>query len=103
MLLSPELIEQQLVIIPNTRKTFVFDLDGTIVYDGKPLEARFERVLLDIKAAGHEIIIATGRSWRDFVPIMPAWCSEQPSVVFGGGLVMVDGSPQSQQIGRAHV
>ena len=96
MLLSPELIEQQIVIIPNTRKTFVFDLDGTIVYDGKPLEARFERVLLDIKAAGHEIIVATGRSWRDFVPIMPAWCSEQPSVVFGGGLVMVDGCPQSQ-------
>lgn len=96
MIFSSDLIEQQLVINPETRKTFVFDLDGTIVYDGKPLEKRFEHVLLDIKAAGHEVVIATGRSWRDFVPVMPAWCSEQPSVVFGGGLVMVDGTPQVQ-------
>lgn len=96
MIFSSDLIAQQLTVIPDIKKTFVFDLDGTIVYDGKPLEKRFERVLLEIKNAGHEIIIATGRSWRDFVPIMPTWCSEQPSVVFGGGLVMVEGVPQTQ-------
>ena len=37
----------------DTRKTFVFDLDGTIVYDGKPLEDKFERFTEEIKSAGH--------------------------------------------------
>jgi Cof subfamily protein (haloacid dehalogenase superfamily) len=90
-------IENRLVIEPDTIKKFVFDLDGTIIYDGKPLTPEFEKILLEIKAAGHEVIFATGRSWRDFVPVIPSWCAKEPSVVFGGGLVIKD-----QEIRRQH-
>lgn len=83
-------VEQRLIIKSSEPKKFVFDLDGTIIYDGKPLTKDFERLLLEIKSAGHEVIFATGRSWRDFVPIMPKWCVKEASVLFGGGLVMVE-------------
>jgi Cof subfamily protein (haloacid dehalogenase superfamily) len=96
MLLTKNEIKQKLIINHNQVKTFVFDLDGTLIYDGLPLEARFEKVLRRIKAAGHHVMFATGRSWRDFVPVVPAWCSEQPSVLFGGGLVLHGGEIYSQ-------
>lgn len=96
MLISEKIMTAKLDIKPNIRKTFVFDLDGTIVYDGKPLEGKFEKILLEIKSAGHNIVFATGRSWRDFVPVVPLWCSEQDSVVFGGGLVIANGEIKTQ-------
>lgn len=80
------------------RKSFVFDLDGTLIYNGKPLEPHFENVLLEIQKAGHEIIFATGRSFRDFVPIVPKWCTDQPSVLFGGGLVLSGGEVKHQHL-----
>ncbi len=89
LLAIPEIIAK-LHINKQQQKTFIFDLDGTIIYDGLPLEARFERVLREIEAAGHQIIFATGRSWRDFLPVLPKWCHQRPSVLFGGGLVIRD-------------
>lgn len=96
MLINQEMIADRLSINRNTCKTFVFDLDGTIIYDGKPLESKFEQVLRQIQSAGHNIVFATGRSWRDFVPVVPLWCSEQDSVLFGGGLVIADGEIKTQ-------
>ena len=88
MKLSNEEIKHKLIINAQSQKTFIFDLDGTIIYDGQNLEHRFEKVLLDIRSAGHQIIFATGRSERDFLPIMPTWCHDVPSILFGGGLVL---------------
>ena len=96
MLLTTELIEQSLVINGAVAKTFVFDLDGTLIYNGKPLSLEFENLLLKIKAAGHEVIFATGRSLRDFVPIVPKWCTDQPSVLYGGGLVVANKEIKAQ-------
>lgn len=87
MQLSNDYIKRQLKINHNQAKTFVFDLDGTIVYEGRPLEKHYERVLRNIKLAGHNIYFATGRSLRDFLPILPQWCHQEPRVLFGGGLV----------------
>ncbi|MDD3265743.1 MAG: HAD hydrolase family protein [Burkholderiales bacterium] len=78
----------QLKINSGTKKTFVFDLDGTIIYDGFKLTEDFESVLANIVTMGHRIYFATGRSYRDFVPMLPDWCTNFPSVVFGGGLVV---------------
>lgn len=88
MLFKKAEIQQKLKINSNTKKIFVFDLDGTIIYDGKSLTSDFEEVLGNIYDAGHKIYFATGRSYRDFVPMLPKWCVNQPSVVFGGGLVV---------------
>lgn len=97
MVLTTELVRQQLNIIPPVIKTFVFDLDGTIVFNGKPVDERFEEILLQIKNAGHQIIFATGRSFRDFIPVIPEWAVTEPSVVFGGGLVIANDEIKYQQ------
>ncbi len=96
MQFDKEHIIEKLIINPAQPKTFVFDLDGTIIFNGKPLTKEFEHLLLEIDAMGHEIIFATGRSWRDFVPVVPSWCSRRPSVVFGGGLVIREETIKSQ-------
>lgn len=90
MFFTDEAISQQLKINPATRKIFVFDLDGTIIYNGLRMEDRFDNVLQSIVAAGHRVYFATGRSYRDFIPMVPVWSRELPSVVFGGGLVIND-------------
>ena len=56
MLINQEMIADRLSINRNTCKTFVFDLDGTIIYDGKPTESKFEQVLRQIQSAGHNIV-----------------------------------------------
>lgn len=88
MLLKVNQIEDHLIVNPHAKKLFVFDLDGTIVYDGMRMENRFENKLRDIVEAGHSVYYATGRSYRDYLPMIPEWSHEFPAVVFGGGLVI---------------
>lgn len=80
-------IENNLTIKPSAKKLFIFDLDGTIIYDGKKLTPDFANSLRDIVSAGHQIYFATGRSYRDYLPMLPEWCHELPAVTFGGALV----------------
>lgn len=91
MIFTAETITQQLNINSNQQKMFIFDLDGTIIYDGLRMEERFELVLKEIVAAGHFVYFATGRSYRDFIPMIPEWCANLPSVVFGGAMVINSG------------
>lgn len=51
---------------------FVFDIDGTICFDGKTIEATILEALLELSAHGHEIIFASARPIRDLVPVLPA-------------------------------
>lgn len=88
MMLTTHQITSQLQINHESKKLFVFDLDGTIVYNGLRLESGFEEVLHEIIHAGHEIYFATGRSYRDYLPMLPRWCHELPAVVFGGGMAI---------------
>lgn len=88
MILTANEITQQLQINHDRKKLFVFDLDGTIIYNGNRLEHGFESVLCEIVAAGHDLYFATGRSYRDYRPMLPKWCHDLPAVVFGGGMVV---------------
>ena len=87
MHLDEKTITAKLQINRLTQKLFIFDLDGTIIFDGVKLTDDFATVLAEIKQAGHNIYFATGRSYRDYLPMLPDWCHEFPAVTFGGGLV----------------
>nr|WP_317259185.1 HAD-IIB family hydrolase [Paenibacillus sp. J5C2022] len=50
---------------------FVFDLDGTICFRGKPLSDRIVEALERLSAAGHEVIFASARPIRDMLPVLP--------------------------------
>lgn len=50
---------------------FVFDIDGTICFDGKTIESSIIEALNDLVEAGHEVIFASARPIRDMLPVLP--------------------------------
>ncbi|MEB2283001.1 Cof-type HAD-IIB family hydrolase [Lysinibacillus xylanilyticus] len=50
---------------------FVFDLDGTLCFDGKSIDREIIEALHELKLAGHQVIFASARPIRDLVPIIP--------------------------------
>lgn len=46
-----------------TKKLFVFDLDGTLLNSAKEISASTLKVLKQIRQAGHDVAIATGRTY----------------------------------------
>lgn len=50
---------------------FVFDLDGTLCFDGKSIDREVIEALHELKLAGHQVIFASARPIRDLVPIIP--------------------------------
>lgn len=50
---------------------FVFDIDGTICFDGKTIESSIIVALNNLVEAGHEVIFASARPIRDMLPVLP--------------------------------
>ncbi len=86
MRISANGIANKFIIHHKSKKCCIFDLDGTIIFNAQFLSKENEALLLKIKAAGHELIFATGRSWRDFKLVMPKWAHEHFLVLFNGSL-----------------
>ncbi|GEN86117.1 HAD-IIB family hydrolase [Oceanobacillus sojae] len=63
---------------------FVFDIDGTICFDGKTIDASIIQALDEIKAAGHQVIFASARPIRDLLPVLPE-AFQQGKLVGGNG------------------
>lgn len=49
---------------------FVFDLDGTICFQGKPLSNKIIDALKQVTDQGHEVIFASARPIRDMLPVI---------------------------------
>ncbi|MCA1054356.1 Cof-type HAD-IIB family hydrolase [Rossellomorea aquimaris] len=49
---------------------FVFDLDGTICFKGKPVSKKIVECLLEVASSGHEVIFASARPIRDMLPVL---------------------------------
>lgn len=71
---------------------FVFDLDGTICFKGKPLTQEICAALDDCQAMGHEIIFASARPIRDLLPVLPAKYHHLRMVGGNGAFRQADGS-----------
>lgn len=50
---------------------FVFDIDGTLCFDGKTINLSIINALNELAHDGHEIIFASARPIRDLVPVLP--------------------------------
>ncbi|PGF22580.1 hydrolase [Bacillus thuringiensis] len=50
---------------------FVFDLDGTLCFDGKNIDIEIIEALQELKLEGHQVIFASARPIRDLVPVIP--------------------------------
>lgn len=50
---------------------FVFDIDGTLCFDGKTIGLSIVEALNELSACGHDVIFASARPIRDLVPVLP--------------------------------
>lgn len=66
---------------------FVFDLDGTICFRGKPLSPVIINALDKLADHGHEIIFASARPIRDLLPILPEHMHSYPMIGGNGAFV----------------
>lgn len=75
---------------------FVFDLDGTLSFDGMTMDKHLQEVLLSAPSYGHEVIFATARSYRDSLGILEGNLAELAIVGLNGGTVHKQGNLVSQ-------
>ncbi|WP_141504779.1 HAD-IIB family hydrolase [Paenibacillus luteus] len=67
---------------------FVFDLDGTICFQGKPLSEKMVYTLDLLVKNGHEIIFASARPIRDLLPVLPLHMHHYPMIGGNGAFVV---------------
>lgn len=70
---------------------FVFDLDGTICFNGQPVS---EAILLSLEtliAKGHEVIFASARPIRDLLPVLHERFHHYPMIGGNGSMVALKG------------
>ncbi len=70
---------------------FVFDLDGTICFKGKPLSEGIINALEACRRHGHEVMFASARPIRDLLPVLPESMREYPMVGGNGAFLARDG------------
>lgn len=63
------------------------DLDGTLLTDEKTISEQTKQIVLEAKAAGHIVVIATGRPHRASIQYYEALGLETPMINFNGALV----------------
>ncbi|KGR79435.1 HAD-IIB family hydrolase [Ureibacillus manganicus] len=51
---------------------FVFDIDGTLCFDGKTIDLSIIEAINELTEEGHEIIFASARPIRDLIPVLPS-------------------------------
>lgn len=70
---------------------FIFDIDGTICFDGKTITPSIAQALEEIKSAGHQVIFASARPIRDLLPVLPNTFHQGMLVGGNGGYTSTDG------------
>ncbi|WHY21071.1 HAD-IIB family hydrolase [Paenibacillus sp. G2S3] len=70
---------------------FIFDLDGTICFSGKPLSERIVQALDALIEKGHEVIFASARPIRDLLPVLPSHMHHFPMVGGNGAFIAKGG------------
>ncbi|NGP46418.1 HAD-IIB family hydrolase [Bacillaceae bacterium SIJ1] len=71
--------------------TFVFDIDGTICFQGKPLTAGIIEALEHCTKQGHRVIFASARPIRDLLPVLPKKMHTYEMVGGNGAFIAKDG------------
>ncbi|MDO4814844.1 MAG: HAD-IIB family hydrolase [Gemella sp.] len=66
---------------------FIFDIDGTICFGNNKIENGIYAQLEKIEEAGHNLIFATARSYRDTLPVIKERFKDNTVVALNGGLV----------------
>jgi len=71
---------------------FVFDLDGTICFKGKPITDKLLEALEHIQSCGHQVIFASARPIRDMLPVINSRLHSLTMIGGNGSLISKNGS-----------
>lgn len=83
------------MIISSTRTT-VFDIDGTLCFDGRTIDGRILAALEDCERAGHQLVFASARPVRDLLPVLGGRFPTATLIGGNGSLVSVAGQVRAR-------
>ncbi|SDC43452.1 hypothetical protein SAMN05421663_102411 [Terribacillus halophilus] len=70
---------------------FIFDLDGTICFKGKPVTKHIMDMLKELEQNGHQVIFASARPIRDLLPVIDQHFHSITLIGGNGSLISKDG------------
>lgn len=74
---------------------FIFDLDGTICFKGRPISTKILDCLLELQQAGHFIGFASARPCRDMLPVLDERFANHLLIGANGAMTYHNGTLQS--------
>ena len=70
---------------------FVFDLDGTLSFDGVTIDDEIKQVLVRAEEFGHEVAFASARSYRDCLGLLGDELCQKLVIGLNGGVAYHQG------------
>lgn len=67
---------------------FVFDLDGTICFRGRPISKHIMDLLFELQETGHSVCFASARPWRDMLPVLDGRFHDNLLIGANGAMVV---------------
>ncbi|MEC0212544.1 HAD-IIB family hydrolase [Paenibacillus ehimensis] len=72
---------------------FIFDMDGTICFKGRPISKNILDCLLELQEAGHFIGFASARPFRDMLPVLDERFHDHLLIGANGAMAHYRGKP----------
>ena len=64
---------------------FIFDIDGTICFDGCSIDPSIKQRLFKLRQANHNVMFASARPIRDLLPVIPEFADD--TLIGGNGSI----------------
>ncbi|MFE2143411.1 HAD hydrolase family protein [Streptomyces sp. NPDC059456] len=83
-------------MISLSARTAVFDIDGTLCFDGRTIDDRILAALVACERVGHRLVFASARPVRDLLPVLDGAFSSATLIGGNGSLVSIDGQVRAR-------
>ncbi|MFF3389970.1 HAD hydrolase family protein [Streptomyces sp. NPDC002669] len=90
------LARYDLMVITSIARTTVFDIDGTLCFDGRTIDRRILAAIEACERAGHRLVFASARPVRDLLPVLNGAFPTATLIGGNGSLVSVDGQVRAR-------
>ncbi|MFE5738511.1 HAD hydrolase family protein [Streptomyces celluloflavus] len=77
-------------------RTVVFDIDGTLCFDGRTIDEGILAALGECERAGHHLVFASARPVRDLLPVLNGAFASATLIGGNGSLVSVSGQVRAR-------
>jgi 5-amino-6-(5-phospho-D-ribitylamino)uracil phosphatase len=102
---AAEVVEEIAEDAPAGRMLIALDVDGTVILEDESFSPGVVEAIADAQRAGHEVMLATGRSWSTTLPILERLGIRPEYAVCSNGAVVMRriGEGDTAPYERAHV